>query len=131
MDVKGKKMNITMRSGVKKELKSVEPKSRTLKAKVSTRETKDSQIEKLKCLNSAKDVSIDILHKDILVRNKRFKSLKIQIDDSEDEIDFLNIVIIDKDSKISKLEKEIFHKNTHIENIKTKLSDQVRTYCNS
>ena len=127
MDVKGKKMNmnITMRSGVKKELKSVEPKSRTLKTKVSTAESKDSHIEKLKCQNRIKDVSIDILYKDIMERNKRVKSLKIQQDDAEDEIEFLNIVIMDKDSKISRLEKEILNKNSHIEIIKTRLSDQV------
>ena len=125
MEIKGKKINIPMRSGLKKELKSVEPKSRTLKTKVSTGESKDSHIEKLKYQNKIKDVSIDILYKDIMERNKRIMSLKIQQDDAEDEIEFLNIVIIDKDSKISRLEKEILNKNSHIEIIKTRLSDQV------
>ena len=59
--------------------------------------------------------------------NRKFKSLKMQLDDKEDEIEFLNIVIIDKDSKISRLEKEILSKNTHIETIKTKLVDQLRS----
>ena len=126
MDVKGKKMNITMRSCVKKEVKGVETKSRTLKTKVSTAESKDSYIEKLKCQNRIKDVSIDILYKDIMERNKRVKSIQIQLDDAEDEIEFLNIVIIDKDSKISRLEKEILNKNSHIENIKNRLTDQVK-----
>ena len=83
---------------------------------MSTGESKDSHIEKLKCQNKIKDVSIDILYKDIMERNKRVMSLKIQLDDAEDEIEFLKIVIIDKDSKISRLDKEILNKYIKIKN---------------
>ena len=65
---------------------------------------------------------------DIRKRTKRVKSVKIQMGDAEDEIEFLNIVIINKDSKISRLEKELLNKNSHIQNIWTRLSEQVESF---
>ena len=73
------------------------------------------------------DESTDILYRDIVKRNRKFKSQNMHLDDKEDEIEFLNIVINDKDSKISRLEKEIASKNTHLEKIKSELVDQVRS----
>ena len=85
-----------------------------IKPKLSTQESKDSQIENLIYQNKAKDMSLDILYKDILERNRRFKSLKMRLDDKEDEIEFLNNVILVKDSKISRLKKEMTSQSTHI-----------------
>ena len=85
-----------------------------IKPKLSTQESKDSQIENLIYQNKAKDMSLDILYKDIVKRNMKFRGLKMQLDEKEDEIEFLNIVLVDKDSKISRLEKEITSKSTDI-----------------
>ena len=66
---------------MKKEIKSMGEKSKNIKQKVSTQESKDSKIEKLFCQNKFKDVSSDILYKDIRERNRKFMSLKMQLDD--------------------------------------------------
>ena len=119
------KSNVRGKNSVKTEIKGLEEKSRSIKPKASTQESKDSQVGKPICQNKVKDVSLDILYKDIMEGNRKFRCLKMELDGKEDEIEFLNIVINDKDSKISRLEKEIASKNNHIENIKSKLSDQV------
>jgi len=123
MDRKEKR-NISVRSSVRKDEKSAEPKYRTVKTKVNLEESKDSQIDNLKCENKVKDVSIDILSKDIMDRTKRFQTVKSELADREDEIEYLNIVIIDKDNTILRLQEEIMKKNCHIETIRTRLSEQ-------
>lgn len=123
MDRKEKKTTNVRTSG-KKDIKPPVPRYRTAKSRVNIEESKDSVIEKLKCQNKVKDVSIDILSKDIMERNKRLKTLKFELDDKEDEIEFLNIVIVDKDNKIDRLQEEILLKTSHVEAIKARLSDQ-------
>ena len=77
MDKKVKKTSVTEKRSaagqcsvhakisVKKEIKSPEQKSMNMKPKVSTHESKDSQIGNLICQNNIKDVSIGILYSDI------------------------------------------------------------------
>ena len=115
------KSSVRGKNGVKKEIKSPEQMSKNIEPKLSKQESKDAQIEKLICQNKSRDVSLDILYNDMVERNRKFRSLKMKLDDKD------NIVIVDKDSKISRLEKEIASKNTHIEKIKSKLIDQVRS----
>ena len=134
MEKKEKKKSVTEKSSVavkssvreqnieKKEIKSLEQMSKNIEPKLSKQESKDAQIEKLICQNKSKDVSLDILYKDIVKRNMKFRGLKMQLDDKEDEIEFLNIALVDTDSKISRLEKEISSKKTHIEKNEIKIS---------
>jgi hypothetical protein len=48
-------------------------------------------MEKLICQSKVKDVSKDILYKDILKKNSKLRVLQMELDDKEDEIEFLNI----------------------------------------
>ena len=60
-------------------------------AKIKHREPKDSYMEKLICQSKVKDVSKDNLYKDILKKNSKLRVLQMELDDKEDEIEFLNI----------------------------------------